>query len=108
MLTQKILVVDDDETFCQILARNLVREGYFADTACNTDIALDKLVKDGFDSAVVDLRIGEESGLTLVKQMQIRSPHTRIVMLTGYASIATAVEARRGGGYHCCLSQGKG
>ncbi|MDX1811019.1 MAG: response regulator transcription factor [Gammaproteobacteria bacterium] len=100
MPSQHILLIDDEEIFCEVLARSLAREGYQVDTAFNLETAVAKINQQDYRYAVVDLRIGDESGLTLVKQMQEVSPDTRIVMLTGYASIATAVEAIKLGATH--------
>jgi two-component system response regulator RegA len=59
-----------------------------------------KLAEETPEYAVVDLRIGEESGLDVIRALVARDPATRIVMLTGYGSIATAVEAMRLGAVH--------
>ena len=97
---QSILLVDDEEVFVEILSRSLTREGYQVEFACDINSAIDKLNEFDFDFAVVDLRIGEESGLSLVKQIKELSPDTRTIMLTGYASITTAVEAIKLGATH--------
>lgn len=100
MSNQKIILVDDEEIFCEILSRSLLREGYDIEHACDIETAMSKFADIVFDYAVVDLRIGDESGLSLVKQIKEVSPDTRIIMLTGYASIATAVEAIKLGATH--------
>ena len=93
MQQETILLVDDEENFTELLKRALCREGFAVETAPDSESALQKARQTAFDYAVVDLRIGEESGLALVKELKQTSNTTRIVMLTGYASIATAVEA---------------
>lgn len=100
MSVQSILLVDDEEVFCEILSRSLSREGYQVEFACDINVAVDKIEETDFDFAVVDLRIGEESGLSLVKKIKELSPDTRTIMLTGYASITTAVEAIKLGAIH--------
>lgn len=100
MAKELILLVDDEEVFCEILCRSLSREGYEVEFACDVNSAIDKLIQFHFEFAVVDLRIGEESGLTLVKKIKDMSPDTRTIMLTGYASITTAVEAIKLGATH--------
>jgi len=88
-----ILLVDDDETFCLVLNNAIDRRGYSVVTATNSAQAI-KLAQTHTPAyAVVDLRIGEESGLTLVENLVEINPEINIVMLTGYASIATAVQA---------------
>lgn len=88
-----ILVVDDDEIFCSVLARTLERRGLKVVTACSLAEAEKALVEEDPGFAVVDLRIGSESGLTLVRELAERQPPVQSVVLTGYGSIATAVEA---------------
>jgi len=90
-----ILVVDDDAVFTEVLARALARRGYRPLAAGTPAQALALLVEGAPARAVVDLRIGAESGLDLVRQMRELAPALAVVVLTGYASIATAVEAMR-------------
>lgn len=91
-MTQKLLLVDDDPTFTRIAARALERRGFAVVVANDAATALD-VAQAGIDYAVVDLVIGADSGLALVPQLKAALPDLRIVVLTGYASIATAVEA---------------
>ena len=100
MSEKTILLVDDDEVFCEILSRGLTREGYKVFSSLSVEDAASIIKENNFNYAVVDLRIGEDSGLSLVKQIKSMSPDTRIIMLTGYASIATAVEAIKLGATH--------
>lgn len=87
------LVVDDDEIFCGVLARALERRGYSVAAARSVVEAQQLILRRRPDYAVVDLRIGSDSGLTLVRQLAELTPPARSVVLTGYGSIATAVEA---------------
>lgn len=100
MAKETILIVDDEQHFAEILTRALTRQGYEVSSAYNSEAALALAKTTSFDYAIIDLRIGEESGLTLVKHLKQLSDQTRIVMLTGYASIATAVEAIKLGATH--------
>jgi two-component system response regulator RegA len=88
-----LLLVDDDPDFCEILSAALRRRDYAVSTASNLADALRLARRIEPEYAVVDLRIGTESGLELVKQLAALDENTRIVMLTGYASVATAVES---------------
>lgn len=97
---EHVLIIDDDEIFSEVLSRSLVRKQYCVDTAKDVASTVEKLDVKAFDYAIVDLCIGEESGLTVVKKIKRASPETRIIMLTGYASIATAVEAIKLGAMH--------
>lgn len=89
-----ILVVDDDAVWCQSISSALTRRRFAVYTALNT-IDAKRILREHpeLQYALIDLRIGEESGLALVEAAAQLVPTMRIVVLTGYASIATAVEA---------------
>jgi two-component system response regulator RegA len=88
-----VLVVDDDVRFAETLARALERRGWAANVAHTIDSALAVARAQAVDAAIVDLRLGDEDGLELIKPLQALGERIRIVVLTGYASIATAVRA---------------
>lgn len=89
----KLIIVDDDQTFCSVLKQALEKRDYDVVTATNIADALAAAQQHHPEYAVVDLRIGHESGLALVKQLIQLNAETHIVMLTGFSSVATAVEA---------------
>ncbi|MEI7970153.1 MAG: response regulator transcription factor [Betaproteobacteria bacterium] len=95
-----LLLADDDPTFCRVLARALERRGFSVRVAHDTDSALGLARAEVPAHAVVDLRMPGTSGLALVDQLRRLSADMRIVVLTGYASIATAVEAMKLGATH--------
>jgi two-component system response regulator RegA len=95
-----LLLVDDDEVYCEVLGDALVARGYRVSIAHNLKDALELAKQTEPEYAVVDLRIGTESGLELVKKLSELDDNTRIVMLTGYASVATAVESIKLGAVH--------
>ncbi|MDD5385481.1 MAG: response regulator transcription factor [Gallionella sp.] len=88
-----LLLVDDDTTFCRVLCRALEKRGFAVTVAHSVEQALPLALADPPEFAVVDLRMSGTSGLTLIQALSELDPATRIVVLTGYASIATAVEA---------------
>jgi two-component system response regulator RegA len=88
-----VLVVDDDVRFAETLARALERRGWVASVAHTIDGALAAVRARSVDAAIVDLRLGEQDGLTLIEPLHALGAGIRIVVLTGYASIATAVKA---------------
>jgi len=94
---QRFLLVDDDEIFASVMARSLMRRGHSAEVAADGAQAQALIRAAGFDIAVVDLKLENESGLNLIPVLKALSPALRILMLTGYASIATAVEAVKRG-----------
>ena len=96
----RLLLVDDDETFCSVLKSALERRSYEVIVANNVTDGIFQAEKNIPEYAVIDLRIGHESGLELVKMLISLDDNTQIVMLTGFASIATAVEAIKLGAVH--------
>jgi two-component system response regulator RegA len=94
---KSLLLVDDDDVLRSRLARALVSRGLRILQAANHDEALEHLEYESPDMAVVDLRMPGKSGLELLMEMKQKSPQTQIVILTGYGSIANAVEVMRAG-----------
>jgi two-component system response regulator RegA len=95
-----LVVVDDDAVFAASLKRSFERRGYRVEVAATPD-ALDALLAQGTPGyAVVDLKLGTASGLACVKALHAHDPATLVVVLTGFASIATAVEAIKLGACH--------
>lgn len=89
------LVVDDDAAFRERLARALRDRGFEVRVAAGYDDAVELARADSPEYAVVDLRMPGRSGLELTRELHRIDPATRIVVLTGYGSIATAIEAVR-------------
>ena len=96
----RILVIDDDVHFSQVLCRSLERQGFTARPVHNSSAALATQANFQPQWATLDLRMAQESGLTLIPQLLQQQPEIKIVMLTGYASIATAVEAIKLGAHN--------
>ena len=88
-----LLLVDDDATFCRVLGLAWSRRGFVVATAHSSAAALRQARLEPPEYAVVDLNLAGDSGLSLIPDLLALDPATRIVVLTGYASIATAVEA---------------
>jgi two-component system response regulator RegA len=88
-----ILLVDDDEAFRKRLARAFRERGHDVRVAADYDEALAAARDDSPQFAVVDLKMPGRSGLDVVRDLKALDPTTRIVVLTGYGSIATAVDA---------------
>lgn len=89
------LVVDDDAVFRERLARALRRRGHEVVTATNAQEAIAAAQRESPERAVVDLRMPGRSGLELVKALKSIDAATQVVVLTGYGSIATAIDAIR-------------
>ena len=80
-----------------VLSNALIKRGFSVEVARTTDEAIELVSINIPDYAIIDLRIGEQSGLTLVEHLHQKTKQTRTVVLTGYGSIATAVEAIKKG-----------
>jgi two-component system response regulator RegA len=99
-LRNPLLLVDDDKTFCRVLKSALTQRGFSVHVAHNVSEALRVAEKDRHSHAVVDLRMPGASGLELVARLCKDDPEIKLVVLTGYASISTAVEAIKLGATH--------
>ncbi len=92
-----LLIVDDDNPFRERLSRAMEKKGFQVSQAESVKIGIEsvKVKKPAF--AVVDLRLNDGNGIQVVKEIQINNPESRIVMLTGYGNIPTAVAAIKEG-----------
>jgi two-component system response regulator RegA len=95
-----LLLVDDDEAFLGVLANAMKKRGFAVTTAASAESGFAIAQIDPPEFAVVDLKMGGNSGLVLVRQLASLDAGTRIVVLTGFASIATAIEAIKLGATH--------
>jgi two-component system response regulator RegA len=92
-----LLLVDDDEVYRERLARALRDRGFDVATAAGGEEAIAHARREAPELAVVDLRMPGASGIEVLEALRAVDPATRVLMLTGYGSIATAVEATRRG-----------
>ena len=98
-----ILLVDDDETFTHVMARAMTRRGLRVSVAGSADEGLALARQDLPDYAVLDLKMDGDSGLVLLPTLLELDAEMQVVILTGYSSIATAVEAiKRGARNYLC------
>lgn len=95
-----LLLVDDDADFCRVLGKALLRRGFDVRVAHSAADGLALAEADPPECALVDLSMPGESGLALIPRLRQIDGETRIVVLTGYASVATAVEAIKLGAIH--------
>ncbi len=92
-----ILVVDDSPATLEILDRNLSDQGYSVQTAASVATAVDVLEQDHIDLVITDLKMPKIGGLDLVRYVRENFDDTEVMMITGYATIESAVEAVRRG-----------
>ena len=95
-----LLLVDDDEDFLGVLAIAMRKRGFTVSFANSAEAAFELAKTDPPEFAVIDLKMSGNSGLVLVRQLSSLEAGTKIVVLTGYASIATAIEAIKLGATH--------
>ncbi len=94
---KSLLIVDDDNPFRERLARAMDKKGFSVSQAEGVKKGIESVRSKKPAFAVVDLRLGDGNGLEVVKELQISNPSSRIIMLTGYGNIPTAVAAIKQG-----------
>ncbi len=95
----KILVVDDEEIVCVSCERILTEEGYEVQTRLSGKEALELLAQEPFDLAILDLKMPGMSGIDLLQVIKRDYPHMPVIMITGYATVETAIEAMKAGAF---------
>lgn len=95
----KILLVDDDTTFCLMLKTWLTKRGFEVEEAFSCREALNKLKRMKRDIVLTDLRLPDEDGMYLLKSIKASTPEVQVILMTGYADIHTAVQAMKLGAF---------
>ena len=96
-MIKRFLIIDDDVTFAKVLSRSLTKKNYETWIANDSVKALSLLREHLPDCVVLDLKLVETTGLQLLSQLLAIKPDLQVVVLTGYASVATTVEAIKQG-----------
>ncbi len=92
-----VLIVEDDVSLLEVLARFLTREGFEVETASDAETALGKMSERVFDVVLCDIQLPDRSGIEVLQEIKRLFPHTIILMMTAFSSIDSAVEAVRQG-----------
>jgi len=95
-----VLLVDDDDVFRERMAEALRRRGFEVTAASDHASAVSAATRVDPDFAIIDMRMPDTTGLDVVEAIVPRCPDTKIVILTGYGSIASAVDALHRGAHH--------
>ncbi len=95
MITQKILVVDDEKSVCDSVKKILTRKGYEVDNSMDADEAINKIKETSYDLVITDMMMPKTSGIELLQLIKEHYPELEVVLITGYASIETAVKATK-------------
>jgi NtrC-family two-component system response regulator AlgB len=93
----EFLVIDDDQTFREATCILIESEGHYAEGAPSGERGLSSLKEDKFDAVLLDVNLGEESGLDVLSEIQKRHPTIPVILFTAQGKITTAVEAMRRG-----------
>ncbi len=99
----KVLVVDDEEVIREILADFLTMEGFYVRTAEDGSGALVELSRDRFDLVLSDLKMPNMGGLELLAAIRKHTPHVVTIIMTGFGTVETAIEAMKQGAYDYVL-----
>ena len=98
-LGERVLLVDDEENFLHFLSKLFEGEGYRVEVARTGGEALEKAKRAEFDLAILDIRLPDLDGMALLQEFRRWAPEVKVVMMTAYSSITSAVEAMRAGAY---------
>lgn len=93
----KILLVEDDVSFCKMLENFLTRKDYTVETAFSAEEAKIKIKNDNFDLIITDLRLPNYDGIELMSEFKGEFPHVPVILMTGYSDVNTAVKAIKNG-----------
>jgi two-component system response regulator GlrR len=99
MVAPKILVVDDDKNLLELAKTRLAAANYGVTVALGQEEALEAVNNISFDLAIVDLRLADEDGITLMEKLHALFPGMPVIILTGHASVEGAVDAMKRGAY---------
>jgi diguanylate cyclase (GGDEF)-like protein len=96
---ERILIVDDDKILSEHLKAGLVDENYHVVSVNKGSNAIELAKHDGFNLAILDLVLPDIQGIELMRSLNRLSPHTNFIILTGYATVSSAIEALKVGAY---------
>ncbi len=99
MIMPKILLIDDDPTFCLMLSTFLKRQQYEVSTAFTANEGLKQLKAEPFDVVLTDFRLPDKNGLELLEQIRVLTTEVPVILMTHYADIRTAVKAIKMGAF---------
>jgi DNA-binding NtrC family response regulator len=92
-MTEKVLLVDDEKEFLELMEERLVARGIEVSTSASAQDALKKIEADMFDAVILDLQMPGMDGLEALQQIKERRPEIQVILLTGHATVEKGVEA---------------
>jgi len=99
MKPAKILIIDDEASICNGCRLALSEHGYSIDTSLTGKDGLDSILKNPYDILLLDLKLPDMDGMEILKTVRREKPEVYIIMMTGYSTVATAVEAMKRGAF---------
>jgi DNA-binding NtrC family response regulator len=97
MTEEKVLIVDDEIDFTEVLSQRMEARGITVDTAANGREALEKVGSTSYDAIILDLSMPDMDGLETLKRLVTENPDLQVIMLTGHATIENGIEAIKRG-----------
>jgi DNA-binding NtrC family response regulator len=94
-MAEKVLIVDDDKAFLQILAERMQNRGMEVTTAESAAAALQLLEKESYDAVLLDLMMPEMGGIEALQIMRKKQPEVQVIFVTGHPSVSKGVEAMK-------------
>lgn len=91
-MKEKILVIDDDTDICLLLQKYLTKNGYEVDLAYTGKSALNEISKTDYDLVLCDFRLPDMDGTEALKEIKAKNPATKVIIITGYSDVKTAVQ----------------
>ena len=96
-MSEKVLLVDDEEDFLEIMAERMQARGMLVQTCTSAEEAYRKIAKENFDAIILDFMMPGVDGMRALKEIKAKSPESQIILLTGHATIEKSVEAIKAG-----------
>ncbi|MEL6822408.1 MAG: response regulator [Calditrichota bacterium] len=91
----RVLIVDDEQVICQLFQHTLKKRGYFAETASDGQEALNLCKIEPYHIVITDLKMPRLDGISLLREIKANWPDTEVIVITGYATIESAIEAMK-------------
>ena len=96
-MNEKVLLVDDEEDFLEVMGERLMSRGIDVTTSISAEDALEQIEKDIFDAVILDLQMPVMDGIDTLKKIKARHPEIQVILLTGHATVEKGVEAIKSG-----------
>lgn len=94
-MTEKVLLVDDEPDFLEVMAERMTARGLEVTTAASAHEALQKIEQETFDAVILDLRMPEVDGLETLKIIKAKQPESQVILLTGQATVQDGIAAMK-------------